>query len=107
MVTHCISVTGTQIKITCKFQVPTLIPMILILFSLVLMISPALTSVGKYRSSFTVTVILLAVLTPISIVSTLPSLQNSQNYLFRTSGENLPFINMISHSYLTFSPHIT
>ncbi|XP_063673766.1 b(0,+)-type amino acid transporter 1-like [Bolinopsis microptera] len=75
-----------------SFRVPTLIPMVLILFSLVLMVSPALSSVGKYRSFFTVTVILLAILTPISIISTLPSLRTSGNKLVQTSERLTRFI---------------
>ncbi|KAL5258083.1 hypothetical protein ACHWQZ_G012886 [Mnemiopsis leidyi] len=68
-------------------HVPVLIPMFLILFSVILMIAPALTSVGKYRSSFTITIILLAILTPISVISTLPSLHRHGSPLSQTSNK--------------------
>ncbi|KAL5258082.1 hypothetical protein ACHWQZ_G012886 [Mnemiopsis leidyi] len=74
-------------KVKPSFKVPVLIPMFLILFSVILMIAPALTSVGKYRSSFTITIILLAILTPISVISTLPSLHRHGSPLSQTSNK--------------------
>ena len=48
-----------------------MIPIFLALFSVLLMICPVTTTLGNYRSSFYITLILLAVLTPLSVLCTM------------------------------------
>eukprot|EP00116_Pleurobrachia_bachei_P003912 sb/3464174/ len=54
-----------------SFYVPLVVPIFLTLFSVLLMICPVTTTIGNYRSSFYITLILLAVLTPLSILCTM------------------------------------